>query len=277
MRLNDLNMLKMYEKNNYSQFGEDGVIEEIFNRIKPKNKICIEFGAWDGEYLSNTYNLWHNQEWSAILIEKDEVKYKELLSKTKINSKVKCFNYLVTPDGEHSLDGLFKNELPKDIDLLSVDIDGDEYYILENLNYFRPRLIIIEYNPTIPPHLEIIQEKGEYFGASALALVNLAHKKNYKLLHLTTTNIFLVSSENFDKMEMSEPQLSAIFPQDSLAYLYTSYDGKAYISNNLPYLPCIPKFEKKSKLSFLGSKVKEDVFPDIKSNSDIIKVKIFKL
>ena len=51
----------VYKKNIYSQFGEDGIIEEILKRLKNKiNKTCVEFGAWDGIHLSNTYNLIKN-------------------------------------------------------------------------------------------------------------------------------------------------------------------------------------------------------------------------
>ena len=60
--------LRKFEYNVKSQNGEDGVIEEIFNRIGTKNNICVEFGAWDGIQLSNTFNLWNNREWNAVLI-----------------------------------------------------------------------------------------------------------------------------------------------------------------------------------------------------------------
>ena len=64
-----------YSNNITSQFGEDGIIKEIFNRIGTKYKICVELGAWDGKHFSNTWNLWFNNEWHAILIEADKNKF----------------------------------------------------------------------------------------------------------------------------------------------------------------------------------------------------------
>jgi len=55
------NDLAYYKKNVTSQWGEDGIIEEIFRRIGMGGKFCIEIGAWNGKYLSNTWNLWHNE------------------------------------------------------------------------------------------------------------------------------------------------------------------------------------------------------------------------
>ena len=65
--------LSEHASNTYSQFGEDGIIEKIFQIIGVNSKVCIEFGAWDGFYLSNTANLWTNG-WKGILIEAEQRK-----------------------------------------------------------------------------------------------------------------------------------------------------------------------------------------------------------
>ncbi len=82
------NNLKQFEKNVKSQFGEDGVIMEIFNRIGHGNKFCVEFGAWDGEYLSNSYNLFNNNGWHALLIEADAEKCSQMEQKYKQNKNI---------------------------------------------------------------------------------------------------------------------------------------------------------------------------------------------
>ncbi len=223
--------LKGFEKNIQSQFGEDGVIEEIFNRIGTKNKICVEFGAWDGIQFSNTWNLWYNKDWQALLIEGDSKKCETLIENTKAFNKVTPLNLFVSFEGENSLDIIFeKHILPKDIDCLSIDIDSDDYYVFESLKNFRPRLILVEYNPTIPPYLEVIQKKGEYFGCSALALLNLAKSKDYKLVHMTNTNMFFVSKEEFVKLNIQEIDINKIFPIENLTYVITAFDGRALLT-----------------------------------------------
>ena len=75
---NDFNF-EIYKKNIFSQYGEDGIIEEIFKRLEGvSDKQCCEFGAWDGKFLSNTCNLITNHNYEAVLIEADEKKFNEL-------------------------------------------------------------------------------------------------------------------------------------------------------------------------------------------------------
>ena len=233
--------LKSFEKNIQSQFGEDGVIEEIFNRIGTTNKICVEFGAWDGIHLSNAWNLWHNKDWTALLIEGDKAKHELLVSNTKEFNNVHPYLAYVAPEGENSLDSILKKvNFPKDLDMLSIDIDGDDYYILETLNNFKPRLILIEYNPTIPPDVDIVQTKGEYFGCAALPLLRLGHMKGYKLAHVTDTNLFLVKEELFSKLNFAEPNLKDVFVYSHLTYLISGYDGKSFLVGKPPYTQLNP-------------------------------------
>ena len=71
----------IYKKNTFSQFGEDGIIEEIFKRLSDvSDKRCCEFGAWDGKLLSNTCNLITNHNYEAILIEADKKNLMNLIS-----------------------------------------------------------------------------------------------------------------------------------------------------------------------------------------------------
>ena len=257
--------LKSFEKNIQSQFGEDGVIEEIFNRIGTTNKICVEFGAWDGIHLSNAWNLWHNKEWEALLIEGDKEKHELLVTNTKDFENVQPYLAYVTSEGDNSLDSILKKvNFPINLDLLSIDIDGDDYYIFESLLKFKPRLILVEYNPTIPPEIEIIQKRGEYFGASALSLLNLSHVKGYKLAHMTDTNLLLVIESEFEKLGFEEPDLSSLFIDRHLTYLVSSYDGKTFLVGPATY----SQFEKvDNKISY----------PQIISNNKAInKVVVFK-
>jgi methyltransferase FkbM-like protein len=226
-----------FRKTVTSQWGDDGIIEEIFNRLGAENKFCVEFGAWDGKYLSNVWDLWHNKGWSAILIEGEEERAKALQQSVQNFETVKTYNAFVSPQGENSLDQILaKLKAPTNLDLLSVDIDGDDYYVFESLAKFTPRVVVIEYNPTIPPEIDLIQAQGEHFGASALALVNLARKKGYRLVCCTESNCFFVLYSEYPKLKILEPPLHEVLPRDHLTYVITSFDGCAFLSRQPTYL-----------------------------------------
>ena len=70
--------LSDFGHNVHSQFGEDGIIEKVFQILGTTSKRCIEFGAWDGFHLSNTANLW-TKGWAGVLIEANSAKYRELV------------------------------------------------------------------------------------------------------------------------------------------------------------------------------------------------------
>ena len=141
-----------YKKNIVSQWGEDGIIEEIFKRIGTTSKLCVEFGAWDGKHFSNTWNLWNNHNWSAILIEGDAKRFKVLKHNTEHNNKITPVQAYVSIQGKNSLDRILVDTAHvAAVDLLSIDIDGDDYHIWKNLNHVTPRVVVIEHNPTVPP------------------------------------------------------------------------------------------------------------------------------
>jgi len=227
--------------NIYSQFGEDGIIQEIFNVIGIRSKKCIEFGAWDGFHLSNTANLWTNG-WEGVLLEGDFNKYQELLVKVKEYPCV-CINAWVGYEGPATLDSiLMSNNIMSDIDFLSIDIDGEDYYVFESLTILKPRVISCEYNPTIPPWIELIPAKNnKYFGTSALSLVKLAEQKGYKLISMTDTNCFFVTVEEFDRFNGYELSFEKLYITKYLTYLISGYDGKYVFSRKPVYgftTPC---------------------------------------
>jgi hypothetical protein len=257
------NTLINYRNSITSQWGEDGIIEEIFNRIGTENMISVEFGAWDGEHLSNTWNLWHNKGWSSVLIEGNKLFFDSLKKKYINHKNLHLINEYVTCEGKNSLDSLLtKLKLTYNFDLLSIDIDGDDYYIFESLEIFKPRVIIVEHNPTAPPEFEIIQNPGSSFGASALALVNLAKKKGYKLACCTETNCFFVREEEFEKLDLNNPSLNDLFVRDHLTYLLTDQKGIPYLSRLPTY---VSKIERFSIVKYLKHKIRKNK----KNNNDL--------
>lgn len=219
-----------------SQWGEDGIIEEIFKRVGVDNRYCVEFGAWDGEYLSNAWHLWHELGWSAVLIEGNAERCANLQQKVAAFKQVIAVQKYVSGRGENCLDQILLDlNVPRHVDLVSIDIDSDDYYIFEGLQLYTPRVVVIEYNPTIPPHLDVVQAEHEYFGASALALVKLAHSKGYGLVCCTQSNCIFVVRSEYDKLGLIEPNLADVFPHDHLTYVITAQDGRAFLSRNPTY------------------------------------------
>jgi hypothetical protein len=215
-----------YTKNVYSQFGEDGIIEKIFSVIGERTKVCIEFGAWDGVYLSNTTNLWKNG-WKAILIESDVERFRTLSENVKGFNCI-TLNYCIgnDPDNDSLEYVLHKNEVKDEIDLLSIDVDGNDYYIFQSLNRIRPRVIICEFNPTIPYHLDVYADYRNYFGCSISALNRVAGEKGYRLVAVTDVNCFYVRDEEYDLFLDFETDLKEIVQQKGLNYIVTSYSGE---------------------------------------------------
>lgn len=229
--------LSDFSYNKYSQFGEDGIIQKIFEIIGTTSKVCVEFGACNGFLLSNTANLWAHYGWKGVLIEAD-TKYLDALKANTapydciaINTKVGI--------GEHdALESiLYEHNIHESIDLLSIDIDGNDYHILQSLNTVRPRLIICEYNPTIPAILDVYTEYNNYFGCSVSALTRIARQKGYELIALTDTNAFFIVAEEFTKFSHFELSLDKIAVNNYLTYVVTSYGGEYAILSKQQKLP----------------------------------------
>jgi len=218
-----------YAYNVFSQYGEDGIIQKIFEIIGTSSRVCIEFGASDGFYCSNTANLWMNG-WRGILIESDQGKYASLVENVK-NYDCYCIHAFVGYEAGHTLEDILKrHNLLEEIDFLSIDIDGDDYYVFASLQALRPRVICCEYNPTIPAHIDLVAAKGNYFGCSALSLVKLAETKNYRLVALTESNYFFVDDQYFDEFSEYETSLQSLAMTKHITYLITGYDGSYVLS-----------------------------------------------
>jgi hypothetical protein len=76
----DCNWLLNWRSDVTSQIGQDGILEKVFSLIGDGKKFCVEFGAWDGKFLSNTWNLIVNKRWNGVLIEGNPEKFKQLTS-----------------------------------------------------------------------------------------------------------------------------------------------------------------------------------------------------
>lgn len=170
--------LNRYETSLYSQNGEDGVLAKIFQLIKPKLRFYVEFGAYDGMTGSNTYLL-RKQGWEGLLLDRmyDIPEYK--LHKEFITAE--------------NINALFdKYGVPHDLDLLSIDIDYNDFYVWKALDKkYQPAVVVIEYNAIHLPHEDKVVKYRPYFsgdgtnyyGSSLLALYRLGRSKGYSLVY----------------------------------------------------------------------------------------------
>tara|TARA_B100000579_G_scaffold382063_1_gene351004 strand:+ start:429 stop:1310 length:882 start_codon:yes stop_codon:yes gene_type:complete len=262
------------KKKIYSQNGEDGVIEEILNRLVDNlDKTCCEFGAWDGMYLSNVYNLIKNKDYKALFIEADKNKFKKLNNNFD-GKKIITLNKYVSFEGKNKLDQiLLENNFNTNFDLLSIDIDGNDYHIFDSLQNFKPKIIVIEFNPLIPNEVEFIQKKDIKInqGSSALSFYNLAKRKNYTLVAATEINLFFVHNNYISKVtDNIDPKLDEIVDDKPYRnFIFTGFDGKIFTSKkfNMPWHK-IDVDEIKILPNFLQK------FPD---NYNFLEKTIFKL
>lgn len=217
-----------YARNEYSQFGEDGILESILEKIQTRDCWCVEFGAWDGIHLSNTFNLIKNAGYRSLLIEADKNKFK-VLQRNMARYDAILVNKFVTLDGEDSLDNILGiTNIPLNFDFLSIDIDGNDYWIFKSLERYRPKVICIEYNPTIPNEVEYIQQPDFSInrGASALSICKLAKEKSYELVATTRCNLIFVDKCLFHLFSIDDNRLTTLRDDsDSRVFTYSGYDG----------------------------------------------------
>jgi hypothetical protein len=121
--------------------------------------------------------------------------------------------------------------LPKNFDFLSIDIDGVDYWVWESLKNFRPKVVCIEYNPTIPNMIGFINPRDFRIkqGSSAKAIVELAMKKGYKLVSVTDTNLFFMENNLMQYIIDSEVSLEELNPAgNNPNIVFSGYDGTLF-------------------------------------------------
>jgi len=190
--------LLAYAKNVTSQFGEDGIIARLVELIQPGERFCVEFGAWGGKYYSNCHQLLATSDWQGLMIEGNPEKYRDLVSTFAGNDRVRTLNRFVDFEGPNGLDNILAEcNAPKDLGLLSIDIDGNDYHIWKSLQGYAPEIVVIEFNPTVPNDVFFVQDASfdVNHGCSLLALTLLGQEKGYELCVCTTTNAFFVKGE----------------------------------------------------------------------------------
>ena len=204
-----------FADNIHSQNGEDGILAEILKRIGVtggSGHWCVEYGAWDGKHLSNTFAL-VEQGWHAVYIEGDESKYNDLLLTAQRYPQVVPVKAFVArntgePDSLGSI--LAKTPIPTNFSVLSIDIDSYDLDTWESLCGYEPRIVIIEINSSIKPGV-YHRHNAVLGGNSFSSTLEVAHGKGYELVCHTGNMIFvrkeLVAQLGIDGAFLAEPSL----------------------------------------------------------------------
>ncbi len=178
----------------FSQTDEDGILLYIFSLIGTTSKRCVEL-AYGSPYMSNTTNLICNWKWDGLLLEGDQklidLSLKFFSSYCKVKSDLPLLVHCwATKENINSL--LKKNRFSGVVDLLSIDLNGNDYWLWQGITEISPRVVVIEYRSewlanyalTIPYDSNFNRDNfdGHYYGASLGAFVKLGRKKGYRLI-----------------------------------------------------------------------------------------------
>jgi hypothetical protein len=197
--------LRAFERRVYSQNGEDGIIKELLRRIGVKHRWFVEFGVETGVEC-NCARLAREEQWSGLFLEASPELFPHLAENFRALPAVRCQQTAVTSRNIEEI--LEANQVPADFDLLSIDIDGNDYWVWKAIQRWQPRVVVIEYNPAYPPPTRwVIQENFEhrwdqtdYYGASLTSLAILGRQKGYTLVGCDSrgVNAFFLRTELFD-------------------------------------------------------------------------------
>ena len=209
----------------YSQNDEDGIILYIFKHIGIKTKKFVEIGVENGTEC-NTTNLLKNFNWKGIQIEGSKKLYNDAKIQLKkvLEKKIKNLKLLNIFVTKKNINQILKKNCGKEIDLLSVDVDGNDFWIWKAINCVKPRLVIIEYNSffgsnisaTIKYNSKFIwnhRNNKSYYGASLKALEKLGKQKKYILVGVDKNgvNAFFVRNDLAKYINLKSKKTEEIF------------------------------------------------------------------
>lgn len=194
--------LTRFERQVFSQNGEDGVVAEVLRRVGAPARWFVEFGAGWG-YEGICVALADVLGWSGCFLECDDVAYGELERKYGPEPRVRTVRAIV--DARNVEELFAAAEVPEEPDVLSIDIDGNDWWIWRAITAYRPRLVVIEYNGNLDTRSQLVKpyDPGAswdftcWFGASLGAYERLAEAKGYTLVHtdLRGVNAFFLRDD----------------------------------------------------------------------------------
>lgn len=237
----------------YSQWGEDGIIQHLIRRVSLTRPIFVEFGV-ENYTEANTRFLLTNNNWSGLVLDGSENHVRSIRKgEWYWKHNLKAVQAFITRENINDL--LRENGVMGEIGLLSVDIDGNDYWVWEAINAVSPAIVVVEYNSrfgperavTVPYDPQFVRVNAHYscayYGASLAALVALGRRKGYAFVGSNSAgnNAFFVrrdlKPDNMSELTAAEGYVALQFreardQQGRLAYL--SPEEEAVIVSQLP-------------------------------------------
>ncbi len=185
-----------------SQNDEDGIIREIFRRIGTSGRVFAEVGVGDGTENNTAFLL--SQGWTGFWVDGDDAFLKTLNGRADLQDG--CLKHRVAWVERENIADIFERlGVPKEFDLLSLDIDQNTYYIWEALGGYTPRVVVVEYNASLPPDLDWkvrydpkrAWDGTQNYGASLKSLEKLGARLGYSLVgcDFVGANAFFVRND----------------------------------------------------------------------------------
>jgi hypothetical protein len=206
-----------YAANVTSQYGEDGILAQVFATIPPPAagpRWCVDVGAGDGIEFSNTRQLilppqLNGQAWHSIQIEADKARARDLRCLYVANGNVAVVETAVGWGPSDSLDAILARcdpPPPLEFDFLSIDVDGNELAIWHAVGQYRPRVVCVEFNPSWPPWISAPQAADQNVnkGAPLFDTVAIGRNKGYELVCATDLNAIFVTAELYPLFGIAE-------------------------------------------------------------------------
>jgi hypothetical protein len=237
----------------FSQWGEDGILQYLIKNIKVCRKIFVEFGV-ENYTQSNTRFLLINNNWSGLVIDggSENVTY---IKRDPIywQYNLKAVNSFITKDNINQL--FLDSGIQGEIGLLSIDIDGNDYWVWQAINSISPAIVVSEYNfrfgatkaLTVPYDASFVRTQAHhsniYYGASLKALCLLGNRKGYTFVGCNNAgnNAFFVRNDlkpdSLRELTPEEGYVAAQFREsrDEIGnLLYLSLAEEQKILNSLP-------------------------------------------
>lgn len=197
--------LRGADRKTFSQNGEDGILEKILETIGTTNKYFVEIGVGNADECNT--RLLRQNGWTGLMLDSlyhDPNKgiHREFVDAENVNGL------------------LSKHGVPREFDVLSIDIDGNDYWVWKAITY-QPRVVIIEWNCSISPFRALVipyspnfaWDSTCYYGASILALTRLGERKGMVLIAVDkrATNLFFVSTSYIHLFE-NAGYIPALYP-----------------------------------------------------------------
>jgi len=200
----DPRRLPLFESKVYSQYGEDGILAEILRRVGTTNRTFVEFGSADG--MENNTVLLLRLGWNGLWMDGDDAaigRARKHFAQEIRAKRLKAETAFITAENVEKL--FAAHGVPIEFDVLSIDIDYNDYHVWKALKSYKPRVVVIEYNSMFPPGIEwvakyrpdAVWDGTSKYGASLSALESLGREKGYTLVgcDLDGVNAFFVRND----------------------------------------------------------------------------------